>query len=128
MADLPLCSTEQAMRCKTLPKDSDEEATFLHNICGGFEDLKDIPSSNISELDTLTSTLHTHILSAFEDNAKLSNIICHSTQTSVTHQVPIRSAVMHTHTGTRQSLEERYMPHQAQATHVTHATEDPRQP
>jgi hypothetical protein len=39
MADLPLSSPEQAMGCKTLPKDSDEEATFLHNVCEGFREL-----------------------------------------------------------------------------------------
>jgi hypothetical protein len=66
------------MHCKTLPKDSNEEATFLHDVCEGFKDLKDLPSSNLTELDNLTSSLHAHIVSAFEDNAKLSNITCHS--------------------------------------------------
>jgi hypothetical protein len=77
-ADLPLHSPEQAMRHKTLPKDSDKEATFLYDVCEGFRGLKDLPSSNITELDTLTSSLHACIVSAFEDNAKLSNITCHS--------------------------------------------------
>jgi hypothetical protein len=78
MADLPLLLPEQAMCCKTLPKDSDKEATFLHDVCEGFKDLKDLPSSNITELDTLTSSLHARIVSAFDDNAKLSNITHHS--------------------------------------------------
>jgi hypothetical protein len=78
MADLPLTSPEQAMHHKTLPKDSDEEASFLYNICKGFKDLKDLPSSNIPELNTLTSSLHTCIVSTFEDNAKFFNITHHS--------------------------------------------------
>jgi hypothetical protein len=78
MADLPLLLPEQAMHHKILPKDSDEEATFLHDVCKGFRDLKDLPSSSLAELDTLTSSLHACIVSAFEDNAKLSNIMCHS--------------------------------------------------
>jgi hypothetical protein len=77
-ADLPLLLPEQAMHHKTLPKNSDEEATFLHDVCEGFRDLKDLPSSNITELDTLTFSLHARIVSAFEDNVKLSNIMCHS--------------------------------------------------
>jgi hypothetical protein len=48
-------------------------------------------------------------------------------QTSVTRQDPIRSAVMHAHAGTRQSLKEGLVPRQTQATHVTHAAEDLRQ-
>jgi hypothetical protein len=78
MVDLLLMSPEVAICCKTLPKDSDEEASFLYNVCEGFKDLKDLPSSNISELDSFTSSLHTHIVSAFEDNAKLSNITHYS--------------------------------------------------
>jgi hypothetical protein len=78
MADVPLILSEQAMHYKTLPKDSDEEATFLHDVCEGFRDLKDLFLSNIAELDSLSSTLHARIVSAFEDNAKLSNITCHS--------------------------------------------------
>jgi hypothetical protein len=77
-ADLPLLLPEQAMHHKILPKDSDEEATFLHDVCEGFRDLKDLPSSNTSELDVLTSSLHARIMSAFEDNVKLSNITHHS--------------------------------------------------
>jgi hypothetical protein len=77
-ADLPLMSPEVAICHKTLPKDSDEEASFLYDVCEGFKDLKDLPSSNISELDSLTSSLHAHIVSAFEDNAKLSNITRYS--------------------------------------------------
>jgi hypothetical protein len=49
-------------------------------------------------------------------------------QTSVTRRDPIRSAVMHAHAGTRQFPEEGLVPHQARATHVTHAAEDLRQP
>jgi hypothetical protein len=49
-------------------------------------------------------------------------------QTSVTCRDPIRGAVMHAHASTRQSLREGHVPHQAQATHMTHATEDLRQP
>jgi hypothetical protein len=78
MVDLPLFSPEQVMRHKTLPKDSDEEATFLHDVCEGFRDLKDLPSSSVSELDNLTFSLHARIVSTFEDNAKLSNITRHS--------------------------------------------------
>jgi hypothetical protein len=78
MVDLPLSSPEQAMCCKTLLKDSDKEATFLHDICEGFRDLKNLPSSSVSELNTLTFSLHARIISTFEDNAKLSNIMCHS--------------------------------------------------
>jgi hypothetical protein len=78
IVNLPLISPEVAICHKTLPKDSDEEASFLYNVCKGFKDLKDLPSSNISELDFLTSFLHARIVSAFEDNVKLSNIMCHS--------------------------------------------------
>jgi hypothetical protein len=78
MADLPLFSPEQVLHRKTLPKDSDKEATFLHDVSEGFRDLKDLPSSNVSELDNLTLSLHARIVSAFEDNTKLSNIMCHS--------------------------------------------------
>jgi hypothetical protein len=78
MVDLPLMSPKVAIHCKTLPKDSDKEASFLYDVCEGFKDLKDLPSFNISELDSLTSSLHARIVSAFKDNAKLSNITCHS--------------------------------------------------
>jgi hypothetical protein len=78
MADLPLISPEQTLHHKTLPKNSNEKATFLHNICEGFKDLKDLPSSNVTELDALTFSLHTCIVSTFKDNVKLSNITCHS--------------------------------------------------
>jgi hypothetical protein len=77
-ADVPLILFEQVMHRKTLPKDSNKEATFLHDVCEGFRDLKDLPSSNIAKLDSLSSTLHAHIVSAFEDNAKLSSIMRHS--------------------------------------------------
>jgi hypothetical protein len=49
-------------------------------------------------------------------------------QTSVTCWDPIRGTVMHAHASTRQSLREEHMPYQAQATYMTHATEDLRQP